>query len=385
MLAVALLCTFAGSADVVRVHDLEGFRDAVARARPGTQILLAPGDYRGGVHLSEIRGAAGKPIVIGAADPARPPRFLGGGSGLQFSDVSHLVIRDLEIVRPTQDGLNVDDGGSYGTPTHHLTLKNLKISELPQGNHDGIKLSGVDDFRVENCQIQRWGGSGIDMVGCHRGTVEDCAFGTGGDSGVQAKGGSSEISIRRCRFDEYGQRGVNIGGSTGVPFFRPPLEKMPKGRRYEAKDIRVEGCTFTGGVAPFAFVGVDGATVRFNTIYHPDRWAMRILQETDDPDFVPSRGGVFRDNLVIFRSTNWSEGGVNIGPGTAPKSFRFQRNFWFCSDRPAASEPKLPTLETDAVIGRDPRVRFPSHLSFGVEEGSPAATFGAHALPRKTP
>ena len=32
--------------------------------------------------------------------------------------------------------------------------------------------------------------------------------------GVQAKGGSRDVTIRRCRFDEVGDRGVNIGGNT---------------------------------------------------------------------------------------------------------------------------------------------------------------------------
>ena len=54
-----------------------------------------------------------------------------------------------------------------------------------------------------------------------------------------------------------------MGGSTGMNYFRP------KGARYEAKDIRVEGCVFVGSDAPVAFTGVDGATFRYNTIYRP--------------------------------------------------------------------------------------------------------------------
>ena len=105
----------------------------------------------------------------------------------------------------------------------------------PTGNRDGIKLSGVDDFRVEGCTVERWGsgGSGIDMVGCHRGEIVGCTFRHGdttGDSGVQAKGGSRDVVIRRCRFEHAGQRAVNLGGSTGLAFFRP----KPEG--YEARD-----------------------------------------------------------------------------------------------------------------------------------------------------
>jgi hypothetical protein len=39
------------------------------------------------------------------------------------------------------------------------------------------------------------------------------------------------IVIQRCRFENAGNRSVNIGGSTGLEFFRP------KADGYEAKDI----------------------------------------------------------------------------------------------------------------------------------------------------
>jgi hypothetical protein len=77
---------------------------------------------------------------------------------------------------------------------------------------------------------------------------------------------------------------VNIGGSTGIPYFRPPLDQWPAGvPKSEARNIVVEGNTFIGSLSPICFVGVDGATVRFNTIYKPGKWAFRILQETTAP------------------------------------------------------------------------------------------------------
>jgi hypothetical protein len=89
--------------------------------------------------------------------------------------------------------------------------------------------------------------------------------------------------VRNCTFINAGQRGVNLGGSTAMKVFRP------LGAKYEAKDITVEGCRFVGSLSPVAFVGVDGAVVRYNTIYQPERWVVRILQETTEADFVPSR------------------------------------------------------------------------------------------------
>ena len=169
-------------------------------------------------------------------------------------------------------------------------------------------------------------------------------------TGVQCKGGTSAIVIRRNRFEHAGGRGVNIGGGTGLPYFRPPLTAGAE--HAEARDIRVEGNTFVGAMTPVAFAGVDGAIVRFNTIVRPARWAVRILQENKAPGFVACRNGQFTDNVIVFESSRWSEGGVNIGAGTAPETFTFARNWWYCADQPERSRPKLPTTETDGVYGR---------------------------------
>ena len=142
----------------------------------------------------------------------------------------------------------------------------------------------------------------------------------------------------------------------------------------------MEDNIFDGCLAPVAFVTLDGdAVVRNNTIYQP-RWALRILQETTSPEFVPSRNGVFEDNIIVFHSEKWATGGVNIGPGTAPETFRFARNVWYCEDRPELSRPDLPAKEVDGLVGQNPLLRAPDKGDFRLQEGSPAAGRGAMAL-----
>jgi hypothetical protein len=359
------------------VHNSEELVQAARRVRPGEEILLSPGEYRGGVHLTDLNGRPEQVIVIRSLYPERPAVFRGGGSGLQLSRVSHIELRDIQFRGATGNGVNVDDGGRLNS-SHHITLTRLDVSDLPAGNHDGIKLSGLSDFQVEDCLVQRWGGSAVDMVGCHRGVIIECVFRQGGDNGVQTKGGSREIAIQRCRFENAGQRGVNAGGSTGFEFFRPPLAQMGR-EKYEAKDIVVEGCQFEGGVAAVAFVGIDGAAFRSNSIINPERWAVRILQETVDPSFVPSRNGVLLRNLIVFRS-GWASGGFNIGPNTEPGSFRFTQNWWYCADSPGA-RPSLPSVEQDGVYGVDPKITKGQDGWYVAELGSPAGGVGAHAWP----
>ncbi|MCW3053228.1 MAG: hypothetical protein JWN14_2398 [Chthonomonadales bacterium] len=366
------------------VRTADEFRRAVLEAKPNTRILLGPGDYQGPFFFSNVRGEQGRPIIIAGEDPQHPPRIRGGGECLHFSSVAWLELKSLLLTDAGDNGLNMDDGGKVEMPSHDLLLSRIQVKNIgPEGNRDGIKLSGLDRFSLVNCSVERWGsdGSAIDMVGCHHGTVKDCVFRQGGASAVQMKGGCADMRVTHCLFENYGERGVNIGGSTGMPFFRPPVTSMPKNGRYEARAITVEHCTFTGGSTPVAFVGVDGARVESNTIYLPQRWALRILQETRGQGFVPSRNGVFEKNLIVFHSDQWSEGGVNIGSGTAPDTFLFARNFWFCVDRPDRSSPKLPTPESQGVYGRDPLFRDAAKGDFRLNPESPAKGFGAEIPP----
>jgi hypothetical protein len=347
----------------ITVRDAAEFRTALAEAAPGTTILLASGTYAGGFHRANLRGEPGRPIIIAAADPKQPPVFRDGNNGIHLSNPAHVELQNLVFTQLKQNGLNIDDGGATAKPesAHHLSFRGLKISDIGgDGNNDGIKLSGLWDFKVVDCVIERWGtkgGSAIDMVGCHRGTIERNTIRhnnpePGNCTGVQSKGGSSEIVIQANRFEHAGGRAVNVGGSTGLPFFRPAL--TAGGQHAEARNIRVEGNRFVGGMAPVAFVGVDGAVVRFNTIERPARWALRILQENKGADFVASRNGQFTDNVIVFEAAKAPDGNVNIGAGTAPETFVFARNWWYCSDQPERSRPKLPTAEIDGVYGRPP-------------------------------
>ena len=376
---IMLLLARPAMAEVVSVADDGSLRAAVRDAKPGVVIRIGPGNYRG-LFVERLTGTAEAPIVIEAADPANPPVFLGGGNGMHLVDPVHVTIRHLVFRGQTANGLNIDDGGTFDTPAHHVTLENLRIEEVgPQGNRDGIKLSGIDDFVVRDTTVHGWAGSAIDMVGCHRGVIERCTFrgkeGFDQATGPQMKGGSSGIVVRACRFVNGGSRAVNIGGSTGLQFFRP------QDAAYEAKDVTVERCTFIGSDAPVAFVGIDGAVFRHNTIYRPKRWALRILQETTGPRFVPSRNGRFYRNLVVFRSGELREA-VNIGPDTAPQTFQFRENFWYCEDDPARSRPKLPADEQNGTYGVDPQIEVRGGEII-LPDSSPAHDYGATAAPGK--
>jgi hypothetical protein len=350
--------TCAGAADV---RDSASLAQALRSAKPGDVIRVAPGNYTGGISASGIRGTEKAPVKLTASDPKQPPVIAGGASGLHLSGCSHVEISHLKFTGAKANGLNIDDGQQPGS-SKGIVLRDLTVTGSgPEGNRDGIKLSGLDNFTVERCRVEAWGssGSGIDMVGCHDGVVRFCVFERDAagyaramqSNGVQMKGGSARVSVQRCRFVRAGGRGVNLGGSTGADFMRPVNTDA------EARDLTVEDCYFEGVMAPVAFVGVDQAKVSHNTIVNPGKWVMRILQENRGASFVPCRKGAFSDNIIVYQSGALGEA-VNTGPGTEPSSFTFARNLWFCEDRPAASQRqiRLPVAEEDGRHGTDPKL-----------------------------
>ena len=193
-------------------------------------------------------------------------------------------------------------------------------------------------------------GQCIDLTGCRNGQVINCRF-DGRKTvkvGMQIKGGSHEIVISGCSFRGITDRAMQLGGITGPSFFRP-LDAT-----FEAKDIVVADCTFSGAEAAIAFVGVDGAVVERNIIDRPTKWVMRVLQENLAPHLVRCQNGVFSDNVIVWDSDGFI-GPVDVGSETRPETFQFRGNYWYCRDRPTRSRPGgLPSKEPDGVYGQDP-------------------------------
>jgi len=341
------------SADGSRGAPLKTIRVAADRATPGTRIVVAAGTYPA-VTLGRVQGEALKPIAfVARGDVTIDAR---GGVGWSMSDPAYVVIEGFTIQDAAAHGLNLDDGGTFETPAHHLVLRRLTVRRAGSGgNHDCIKLSGVDDFWVLGSDVSGCDrGEIIDMVGCHRGVISGNVFHDTVASGVQAKGGSADILIHGNRFERIAGRAVNAGGSTGLPYIRP--SDAP----HEGARIRVVSNVFlrngeTGGAA-VAYVGCDACVFAHNTLIEPRRWVARILQENTDPRFVRSRQGLFVNNLVVFAVGDLSAI-VNVGPNTSPETFTFGHNAWFVTDRPAWAGPALGggiPADTGSIVQRDP-------------------------------
>ena len=336
-----------GQTTSITIKNSSEFSQAIDQLRPGTTLLLEPGMYSGNVYLRDIAGQARRPIVIQGADANHPPVFEGGNQAFHLANCSYVTLRNMRVRGFPTNGINIDDGGTIETPAHHIIVENVTILNTgPTGNHDALKMSGVDHFLVRNCRFEGWGGSGIDMVGCHHGIVEDCTFtgrtGFSQSNGVQLKGGTEDVLVQCCRFKNAGHRSINLGGSTGLPYFRPEVLD------YEAKNITIAGNQFVGSMAPVAWVTSHGGHVHHNTMIMPENWVLRILQESPDARFTPYHHGVFEHNLIIFDAR--VRVFVNVGPGTSPETFKFQHNAWYAID--GDRKPSLPVPEINGLYLR---------------------------------
>ncbi len=356
---------------------------AAQKAKPGAAIRLGPGTYPGGNTVTGLTGSASAPIWIGGAPGGKRPVISGGNEGVHLVKPRYVVLHDLEVKGAKNNGVNCDDGSEYGNPdaARYLLFERLHIHDIGgTGNQDCLKLSGLDDYVVRDSTFEKCGGkgsgSGVDHVGCHRGVIARNSFVDMSGNAVQCKGGSADLEIRWNLMKDAGARAVNMGGSTGLTYFRPPVAKTQPNA--EARRIRVIANLIVGGNTPFAFVGCVDCLAANNTVVAPKKWLLRILQETKTGSgytFLPVSKGRVINNLFHFARGTISTH-LNIGPNTEPKTFTFANNLWYASDKPASSKPSLPVTESAGIVGQDPAFADAAKGDYTISAGSPAAGKG---------
>lgn len=345
---------------------------AAADAMPGDSILFHAGVYAGGEFVGGLQGGEGRPIYI-VVQAGAEVIIRGGTNSWQLSDAAYLHIEGFIFENQTGNGFNMDDGGDYTTPTHHITFRYCTFRDISaSGNNDLLKLSGVDDFKILDCTFINGspGGSGIDMVGCHQGEIVRNHFENMGSNAIQAKGGSRQITIEKNFFKNCGQRSLNLGGSTGLQYFRP-IDAT-----YEAAEIHVICNIFIGSVAPVAFVGCVRSAFVHNTIIRPEKWVLRILQETVDPErFEACGNNIFRNNLIYKNNSVSTD--CNIGPDTAPETFIMSNNLWYNEQLPGNSTPVgIPVTDHDQITGHDPLLNDVDQEDLSIPASGPATGAG---------
>ncbi len=374
LLSLCSLMLFQLPAQVIHVgseYEFTNIAAAAPTAQPGDTLLIHEGTYSGGQFIYDLQGNSDQWITIKNA-PGETVVFQGSTEALHFIDPAYVKVSGLIFEQQTGNGVNCDDGGDYETPALHMIFEDCIFRDMnASGNNDLLKLSGLDSFEVRNCQFLNGasGGSGIDMVGCHYGTFTDNYFDNMGSNAFQVKGGSAHIRIERNFFRNAGQRTLNLGGSTGLAYFRPDTA------HYEAANIQVYSNIIIGSWAAVAYVGSVNVEVVNNTIYLPENWVIRILQETVDPErFLECGDNSFINNIVYMNNGLSTE--TNIGPNTRPETFTFSHNLWYNQDNTSWNGPNIPVDDDHIILNEDPGFENPSEGNFSIAPTSPAAGSG---------
>ncbi|TWT90740.1 hypothetical protein Mal64_11370 [Pseudobythopirellula maris] len=324
---------------------------ALRDAEPGDTISVRPGLYEGGLYRVGLTGVT----IRRCPDSTGEAVFRGKQNGLHLVDAVDVMIEGLTFERQTVNGVNIDDGGSFVTPSRNVTIRDVTVRDIdPDGNHDGIKLSGVVGFLVDRVRVFDWGerGSAIDPVGVHQGIIQNSHFRRASTvdngSGVRPKGGSTDIVIRGNLFEHAPGAGrpVQAGGSVGAA-----ARFLAGESGYAARDVAAYGNRIVGGSSAMSWVNTNGGVFHHNDIRQPAEWALRILNENPGDEIVDTQNGVFISNAVEHSST-WKKA-LNAGAETMPETFQFTGNRWLNVDAPTpgGSMPDLPTPEEDGLYG----------------------------------
>jgi Right handed beta helix region len=173
----------AEGSSVLVVASAVQLRAAIAAARPGDEILIAPGRYRTRIRFDQGNsGSAARPVVVRARDHLGSVVIDGAGASItiKFSGAAHVEIRDLEVTGGGHHGVFFDRGAHRITIRHNRIYDNHGIR--PLDSHAELKGSGgegrpADITIVGNEIFHRMhpaGGNfqGIDCNFCERFRIE---------------------------------------------------------------------------------------------------------------------------------------------------------------------------------------------------------------------
>jgi hypothetical protein len=161
IVCAAFLGMLAGTATAADYRaGADDYREYLRRLQPGDRLRLEAGDYGRGLPLHGLSGDAGQPIVIEAANPAVPPRFIArpGANTVSLVNVRHLTLRNLEL-----DGRNlpVDAVKAEGHSQYadSITLEGLFIHDHAASQQNvGISTKcPAFGWVVRNNRIERVG------------------------------------------------------------------------------------------------------------------------------------------------------------------------------------------------------------------------------------
>ena len=161
VIGAGFLCVLSGLAAAADFRaGPDDYRELAKHLQAADRLLLEPGVYRHGLRLHDMSGTPGRPIVIEAAQPDAPPKFIArrGANTISLLNVRHIVIRHLEL-----DGMNlpVDAVKAEGHSRYadFVTLEGLSIHDYAASQQNvGISTKcSARGWVIRNNRITRVG------------------------------------------------------------------------------------------------------------------------------------------------------------------------------------------------------------------------------------
>jgi len=137
-----------------RIDGQDGLNAALANARGGEVLGLAPGGYA--IQLSGRSFAS--PVVITSANPAKPAKI----GWIKLEDVSNLTFTRLEIARAAKPGESVEGAyigkvGGGSNITFDSVWVHGSLDDDPSNDVTGISIGGTKNARVINSEFEQLG------------------------------------------------------------------------------------------------------------------------------------------------------------------------------------------------------------------------------------
>jgi len=294
---------------------------AASYIRAGDTVYLHSGEYRGYSFAQGLRGDSTAWIVFMPYHDEQP--VIRGN--WQLSSIAYVRFERLrfqgDATSTTGPFLNIDNGGSCTTQSHHLVISECFFGDNLQGNT--LKFGGVDDFEVVGCTFRNQGdgNAGLALNVCHRGWVHDNVFENVQGRAVQFKLGTTSVRFERNLVVGCGaiDAALRIGEAGGVNFHCP-------GDNWTARDIKVYSNIVIGGRAAFTIGQAQQCRIVHNTFVNPQQFVFRILGE--QPQFRCDSNSII-NNIFYLTATRYFNGSTGSGTNIDYGSHVLDHNLFF--------------------------------------------------------